>query len=113
MAGEMLQSSETATRNGIQALEMAYSGIFKCRQDVTDTRVGLNPHLGGAIGAKYDNLIRKWEDKADLILNALESMVNELNETLRVYGLQEGSSLENIDQQYAQDEEVFDALTGR
>ncbi|MFJ7078532.1 hypothetical protein [Streptomyces sp. NPDC098781] len=108
----MLQSAESATRNGIQALEMAFNGVLRCRQDVEATRMNLASGYGGADGGRFQNVVVRWEEQADIILKNLEGMVDALNETLTQHGMAQGSSNEAIDQQFAASEQVFDALVG-
>jgi early secretory antigenic target protein ESAT-6 len=109
----MLQKSEeNATRNGIQALEMAYSGVLRCRQDVEATRFSLSTAYQGSDGGAFGKLIKEWEDQADIILQNVEDMVTALNATLAEHGLQQGSSNEAINAAYGKSTQVFDALTG-
>ncbi|WP_414720698.1 hypothetical protein [Streptomyces sp.] len=107
----MRQSEENATRNGIQALQMAFNGILKSRQDVESTRHGLSSYYKGSDGAAYQELVIKWEEQADVILKNVEDMVEALNETLAEQGRQQGSANTAIQQQYNQSESVFDTLT--
>ncbi|MFD7080669.1 hypothetical protein ACFYXV_32095 [Streptomyces sp. NPDC002181] len=108
----MQQSSATSTRNGIQALEMAFTGIQKSRSDVEATRFSLSSGYQGSDGHSFQNLITAWEKQADIILKNLQDMIDALNETLTKHGLQQGSSNEAINQAYQQSEAIFDALTG-
>jgi early secretory antigenic target protein ESAT-6 len=113
MAGNgMQQSEETATRNGIQALELAFSGVLKSRQDVENTKNTLMSHYKGGDGGAFKDLVTAWEAQADVILTNLQSMIDTLNETLREQGRQQGSANEQINQQYSQSEAVFDTLVG-
>ncbi|MFE0489228.1 hypothetical protein [Streptomyces griseoaurantiacus] len=108
----MQQSEESATRNGVQALEMAYSGVLKCRQDVEATKTNLMTHYKGSDGGAFRDLVTSWEEKADIILVNVQDMIETLNQTLREHGKQQGSSNEAINQAYAQSDAVFDALAG-
>lgn len=112
MAQGMQQSQENATRNGIQALESAFSGVLRCRQDVEATRFNLSSGYKGSDGGAFGKLIESWEQQADIILRNVEDMVQALNETLTAQGKQQGSSNENINQAYSQSQGVFDTLTG-
>ncbi|MEU3516883.1 hypothetical protein ABZ770_16610 [Streptomyces sp. NPDC006654] len=108
----MRQSEESATRNGIQALEMAYSGVLRSRQDVESTRVNLSAHYQGRDGGAYQNLIKDWEAQADIILKNVQDMIDALNETLVEQGRQQGASNETIERAYQQSQAVFDTLAG-
>ncbi|MGW0855111.1 hypothetical protein [Streptomyces sp. NPDC002690] len=112
MAGNGQQSSEHATRNGIQALEMAFSGIFRSRQDVEATRHHLASGYRAEDGAAFGELIREWEGKVDTILRNLEGMIDKLNTSLSEHQKAQGSSREEINAAYKQSESVFDQLTG-
>jgi glutamate/tyrosine decarboxylase-like PLP-dependent enzyme len=70
MAGDGQQSSEQATRNGIQALESAFSGIMKARQDVDGTRAtltgdDLRARLGGPLPDRGEDPIHVLDTIAD------------------------------------------------
>ncbi|CAM5235467.1 hypothetical protein [Streptomyces fumanus] len=108
----MRQSEESATRNGIQALEMAFSGITRCAQDVESTRMTLSSHYQGADGGSFQSLVKAWEDQAAVILKNVEDMIDKLNETLRENGLQQGASNETIERTYQESQAVFDSLVG-
>ncbi|MFI0513849.1 hypothetical protein RKD19_004891 [Streptomyces canus] len=108
----MQQSQESSTRNGVQALEMAFSGIVRCRQDVENTKVNLMTHYKGSDGGAFRDLVTAWEEKADIILTNVQDMIDTLNQTLTEHGRQQGSSNEAINQAYSQSDAVFDALAG-
>ncbi|MBU6534596.1 hypothetical protein ACFUIW_08940 [Streptomyces sp. NPDC057245] len=106
--GQIAASQENATRNGINALEQAFSGIQRSRQDVENTK--MDTGLGGAVGKDYWNLLQTWDEHAENISRSLRSMIEELNETLRSSGLTEGSSRESVNQEFHRSESVFNAL---
>jgi hypothetical protein len=108
----MQQSEEHATRNGIQALEMAFSGVQRCQQDVQSTADTLATHYQGADGGKFKKLLEQWDGHVDTILINLDRMVDELNTTLTEHGLAQGSSNEAIDGEYTRSTAVFDELNG-
>ncbi|MFC4467659.1 hypothetical protein ACFPH6_24540 [Streptomyces xiangluensis] len=108
----MQQSQESSTRNGVQALEMAFSGIVRCRQDVENTKTNLMTHYKGSDGGAFRDLVTAWEEKADVILTNVQDMIDTLNQTLTEHGKQQGSSNEAINQAYSQSDAVFDALAG-
>lgn len=111
-ANGMQQSEERATRNGIQSLELAFSGVLKSRQDVEGTKNTLMSYYKGSDGGAFKDLVTAWEAQADVILRNLQEMIDTLNETLRQQGLQQGSSNEQINQAYAQSDAIFDTLVG-
>lgn len=108
----MQQSEEHATRNGIMALETAFSGVQRCQQDVQTTSDGLASHYGGKDGGKFKQLLEQWDTHVDTILINLDRMVDELNTTLTEHGLAQGSSSESIDAEYTRSTAVFDELNG-
>ncbi|MEU9386043.1 hypothetical protein AB0D38_36095 [Streptomyces sp. NPDC048279] len=108
----MRQSEEHATRNGIMALEAAFSGILKSRQDVENTRFALSSGYQGSDGQAYQKLVQEWEGQADVILRNVEDMVEALNHTLTEQGRQQGSSNEAIEAEFQQSQSVFDTLAG-
>jgi uncharacterized protein YukE len=108
----MQQSEEQATRNGVQALESAFSGILRCRQDVESTRFNLASGYKGSDGGAFGKLMESWEQQADVILRNVEDMVQALNQTLSEQGKRQGSSNEQINQAYSQSQGVFDTLAG-
>ncbi|MEU0844890.1 hypothetical protein ABZ370_36220 [Streptomyces sp. NPDC005962] len=111
MAG-MQQAEESATRNGIQALEMAFSGVQSRRQDVENTKQNMMQALQGSDGKAFQDLLNAWDEHAEIISKNLQDMINELNETLRSQGMTQGSSNEQINQQYNQSQSIFDGLMG-
>ena len=104
------QSEEGATRNGIMALQMAYSGVLTAQQHVQGTKGDLGLAYGGSDGGGFQRLLEQWDGHVDTILINLDRMVDELNETLREHGLAQGSSNEVINQQYDRSTAVFDEL---
>jgi uncharacterized protein YukE len=108
----MQQSQVSATKNGINALEQAFSGITKIRQDVEATRFNLASGYKGSDGQKFGDLVNNWEQQADVILSNLRDMVDKLNQTLTAQHQQQGSSNDQINQAYSQAQSVFDALHG-
>ncbi|MET9888563.1 hypothetical protein ABZZ20_36730 [Streptomyces sp. NPDC006430] len=112
MAGGVQQSNELATRNGVQALEMAYSGILRCRQDVDGIAGQLAASYGGTDGSKFGDLLRAWDGQANVILRNLESMVEALNMSLKQHNMTQGAADEAINQAYNQSLSAFDALRG-
>ncbi|MEU3557060.1 hypothetical protein [Streptomyces fragilis] len=111
MAG-FQQSEEQATRNGIQALESAFTGVQNCRQDVENMKFNLASGLKGSDGKAFQDLLKLWDDQAEIISRNVREMVDTLNETLRVQGLTQGSNSEAINTSYTQSQAVFDALSG-
>jgi early secretory antigenic target protein ESAT-6 len=111
MAG-FQQSEEQATRNGIQALESAFTGVQNCRQDVENMKFNLASGLKGSDGKAFQDLLKLWDDQAEIISRNVRDMVDTLNETLRVQGLTQGSNNEAINNSYTQSQSVFDALSG-
>jgi hypothetical protein len=108
----MQQSSVTATKNGINALEQAFTGITKIRQDVEATRHNLASGYKGSDGQQFGDLVNSWEQQADVILGNLSDMVDKLNHTLAAHQQQQGSSNDQINQMYSQAEAVFNTLHG-
>ncbi|MEV5810352.1 hypothetical protein [Streptomyces parvulus] len=106
------QSSESSTRNGIQALEMAYSGVQRILQDVHGTKNNLSSSYQGSDGGAYSRLLDLWDDQVVVILKNLEDMIDKLNTSLVEHGLAQGSSNEAIDQAFSASEAAFDALAG-
>ncbi|NBM15788.1 hypothetical protein [Streptomyces sp. GC420] len=111
MAG-MQQSEVRSTRNGIQALEQAFTGIQNCRRDVESMKHNLASGLKGSDGKAYQDLLKQWDDQAEVISVNVREMIDTLNETLRTQGLTQGSSNEAINQAYSGSQAVFDALKG-
>ncbi|MGX1267316.1 hypothetical protein [Streptomyces phaeoluteigriseus] len=108
----MQQSEERATRNGIMALEQAFTGVQRCQQDVQSTSHTLASNYGGVDGGKYKKLLEQWDEHVDTILINLDRMVDELNGTLREHGLVQGSTSDAIDTEYSRSTQVFDELNG-
>ncbi|MEU5834901.1 hypothetical protein ABZ820_14675 [Streptomyces diacarni] len=108
----MQRAEEQATRNGIQALEMAFSGVQSRRQDVENTKHGMISALQGSDGGAFQKLLDSWDEHAEIISKNLQDMINQLNETLRGQGLTQGSSNDAINQAYSQSQSIFDGLMG-
>jgi uncharacterized protein YukE len=106
------QSAESATKNGINALEQAFSGITNIRKDVEATRYNLAAGYKGSDGGKFGELVNSWEQQADVILVNLRDMVDKLNQTLASQHQQQGSSNDQINQMYNQATAVFNTLHG-
>lgn len=111
MAGGQ-QSSEQATRNGIQALEAAFSGILKSRQDVDNTRATLSSGYQGSDGGQFGALLAQWDEQCNTVLRNLEDMVDKLNTSLVEHGKAQGSSNDAINQAYNASQSAFDQLIG-
>ncbi|MFB8775233.1 hypothetical protein [Streptomyces broussonetiae] len=111
-AGGMQQSQAQATRNGIQALESAFTGVQNCRQDVENMKFNLASGLKGSDGKAFQDLLKLWDDQAEIISRNVRDMVDTLNETLRVQGMTQGSNNEAVNTAYHQSQAVFDALQG-
>ncbi|WP_370592914.1 hypothetical protein [Streptomyces sp. NBRC 110028] len=111
MAG-MQRSEEQGTRNGIQALEMAFSGVQSRRQDVENTKQGMMQALQGSDGGAFQKLLDSWDEHAEIISKNLQDMINQLNDTLRSKGMTQGSSNEAVNQAFSQSQTIFDNLTG-
>jgi uncharacterized protein YukE len=111
MAG-VQQSQAQATTNGVNALEMAFSGIQKCRQDVENMKFNLSSGYKGSDGGAFQDLLRRWDDQAEVISKNVRDMVDTLNDTLKQQGLQQGSNNDSVQQAYNQSESVFNALSG-
>jgi uncharacterized protein YukE len=112
MAGDGQQSNEQSTRNGIQALESAFSGIMKSRQDVDSTRATLSSGYQGSDGGAFGDLLVKWDDQANIILKNLQDMIDKLNTSLVEHNKTQGSSNEAINAAYQQSDSIFNQLTG-
>ena len=108
----MQQSEEKATRDGIMALEQAFSSIQTRQQDVRATADTLASNYGGVDGGKYKRLLEQWDGHVDTILINLDRMVDELNNTLKEHGLVQGSRNDAIDMEYSRSTQVFDELNG-
>jgi uncharacterized protein YukE len=108
----MQQSAVSATKNGINALEQAFTGITKIRQDVEATRHNLASGYKGSDGGKFGELVNSWEQQADVILRNLQDMVDRLNQTMTSQQQQQGSSNDQINRTYNQAEAVFNTLHG-
>ncbi|MFE5923234.1 hypothetical protein [Streptomyces sp. NPDC056468] len=108
----MQQSEEQATRNGIMALEQAFTSIQSRQQDVQTTGQNLATGYGGADGGKFKQLLEQWDGHVDTILINLDRMVDELNGTLKEHGLMQGSASDSIDMEYSRSTAVFDELNG-
>jgi len=106
------QSSETSTRNGIMALEQAYTGVQNSLKDVESTRFNLASNYMGSDGGRYGQLLRQWEDQVEVILKNLQDMIDKLNQSLAEHGKVQGSSNDSIDSAYSNSQAAFDALTG-
>ncbi|MFE3270744.1 hypothetical protein [Streptomyces sp. NPDC059215] len=106
------QSNEQSTRNGIQALESAFSGILKSRQDVDSTRATLSQGYQGSDGGQFGQLLQRWDEQVNVILKNLEDMIDKLNTSLVQHGKTQGSTNEAINQAFAKSDSIFHELTG-
>ncbi|GHH80308.1 hypothetical protein GCM10018793_35190 [Streptomyces sulfonofaciens] len=110
--GNIQASSEQATRNGIQALEAAFTGIMRARSDVDGTRANLSQGYQGSDGGAFGQLLQQWDEQANVILKNLEDMIDKLNTSLAEHGKQQGASNESINQAFQSSEAAFQALAG-
>ncbi|WP_399895609.1 hypothetical protein ACGH7X_39745 [Streptomyces sp. BBFR51] len=113
MAGNIRSGDEQATRNGIQALESAFNGIWRSRQDVEAMRNNLAAGYKGGDGYTYRDLIITWEGHAKSILTGLRDVIDSLNTTLTAMNENQGSSNEAINHAYQQSNNAFNQLTGK
>ncbi|MFE4453474.1 hypothetical protein [Streptomyces sp. NPDC056796] len=104
---------EQATRNGIQALESAFTGVLRSRQDVEAMRNNLSAGYKGSDGGLFQQLIADWEGQAEKILRGLREVINSLNTTLTAMNENQGSSNEAINNAYKQSNDLFNQLTGK
>lgn len=105
-------SEEAPTRNGINALETAYSAVQRILQDVEGTKNNLSSSYQGSDGGAYGRLLDQWDDQVVIILNNLEGMIDRLNTSLTEHNLAQGSGREAIDQAFSASESAFDVLSG-
>ncbi|MFF7334899.1 hypothetical protein ACIQU5_11985 [Streptomyces sp. NPDC090306] len=112
MAGDGQQSSEQSTRNGIQSLESAFSGIMKIRGDVDSTRSTLGSGYQGSDGGQYGQLLTQWDNQCNVILKNLEDVIDRLNQSLAEHQKTQGSSNDSINQAYNSAQSAFDQLVG-
>ncbi|WP_432132935.1 hypothetical protein [Streptomyces tendae] len=110
--GNLQASNEQLTRNGIQALESAFTGVLRSRQDVDNMRVALAQGYQGSDGGAFGQLLQVWDEQVNVILKNLEEMVDKLNASLAQHGKQQGSSNDAINQAFQGSEAAFHALTG-
>ncbi|MFJ8613716.1 hypothetical protein ACIRH0_42060 [Streptomyces sp. NPDC093675] len=110
--GNGQMSNEQATRNGIQALESAFTGVMRARSDVDSTRSGLAAGYGGSDGAQFGALLAQWDEQANVILKNLEDMITALNQSLQEHHLAQGSSNEAINNAFSKAESVFHTMSG-
>ncbi|KUM85001.1 WXG100 family type VII secretion target [Streptomyces pseudovenezuelae] len=106
------QSEEQATRNGVTALEQAFSGVQRCRQDVDSMKNTLSSGYAGSDGGAFQQLLERWDQQAEIISVNLNSMIDTLNETLRAKGLQQGAAVQSIQEAYDRSEAIFNELAG-
>ncbi|MFE3885912.1 hypothetical protein ACFXPQ_23905 [Streptomyces lydicus] len=108
--GQLAQQQEQATRNGINALEQAFTGVQRSRQELENTKNDVG--LGGDVGGSFRSLLDKWDEQAQIIEKNLRDMVNELNTTLQQSGLTRGSANDDVNQAYQKADAVFETLAG-
>ncbi|WP_328385414.1 hypothetical protein OHS81_15875 [Streptomyces sp. NBC_00400] len=108
--GQMAQQQEQATRNGINALEQAFTGVQRSRQELENTKN--DSGLQGQVGGSFNTLLQQWDDQAEIISKNLKEMIDELNTTLRNSGLTIGSSDEAVNQEFTRSQSVFNSLAG-
>ncbi|MFJ3672573.1 hypothetical protein ACIPSE_39555 [Streptomyces sp. NPDC090106] len=113
MAGNLRSGDEQATRNGIQALESAFNGVLRSRQDVEAMRHNLSSGFKGGDGGAFQGLVAEWEGHANSILRGMRDMINSLNDTLKAMNENQGSSNEAINQAYKESNDLFNTLTGK
>lgn len=108
----MRQAEEQATRNGISALQEAFTEIEQHQQAVQSSAVDLANNYQGSDGGKFRNLMEAWDTHVDTILVNLDHMIDELNQSLTDQGLLQGSANDEIDQASSRSNAVFDELNG-
>ncbi|WP_244373824.1 hypothetical protein [Streptomyces griseorubiginosus] len=106
------QSSVASTRNGIMALESAYSSILRSLQDVESTKDHVAATYKGTDGYTYKTLLDQWDDQVKIILTNLSDMIDKLNQSLTAHQQTQGSAHDDIDQAYSASEAAFEALAG-
>ncbi|MFE1246557.1 hypothetical protein [Streptomyces sp. NPDC058735] len=106
------QSLASATQNGVTALEMAFTGVQKSRQDVENMKHNLSSGYAGSDGGAFQKLLDRWDAQAEIISGNLRDMITTLEETMRAQGIQQATANESIQQAYNRSEEIFNALAG-
>lgn len=106
------RSEVSATQNGIQSLEMAFTSVQTRRQDLENTKANLATSHQGSDGQEYQKLLTQWDEQAEVISRNLRDVINAMNETLREQGIAQGSANDSINQAYGKSQSVFDALSG-
>ena len=112
MAGPQQTSQVQKTQNGVTALESAFTGVQTARQDVENMKHNLSQGYAGSDGGRFQKLLDRWDEQAEIISGNLRSMIETLNETLRAQGIQQGSANDAIQQAYDRSDAIFNALAG-
>ncbi|WP_455356642.1 hypothetical protein [Streptomyces sp. SYSU K217416] len=112
MAGTGQQSLASATQNGVTALEMAFTGIQNCRQDVENMKHNLSSGYAGSDGGAFQKLLDRWDAQAEIISKNVRDMTTTLEETMRAQGIQQTTANESIQQASNRADEIFNSLAG-
>lgn len=105
-------SEEAATRRGIAALEEAQSSVSASQESVEANRQDLTGAYQGVDGAKFSQLLEKWNENVNVIQNNLHTMIAELQNSMEGQQATQHSSVDDINTQTSRSDNVFDELNG-
>ena len=105
-------SEEAATRQGIAALEEAQSSVSTAQESVEADRQDLTAVYRGVDGAKFSELLEKWNNNVNIIQKNLTTMIAELQNSMEGQQATQSQSVDGINTQSSQSDNVFDELSG-
>ncbi|MFF2210624.1 BAR domain-containing protein [Streptomyces antibioticus] len=113
MTTPLQQSSAASTTAGINALTMAHQGILRCKSDVDTTagNLAVAYSANSADGREFQNLLKQWDDQAQIILNKLQGLIDRLNLTLQTHNTTQSNLTDMIRSSTSASDAAYNQLT--
>ncbi|MFJ2261091.1 hypothetical protein ACIOKD_22565 [Streptomyces sp. NPDC087844] len=113
MATPLQQSSRASTQLGINALTTAHQAIQRCKTDVDTTAGALATSYSAASedGREFQKLLRQWDEQAQIILNKLQGLIDNLNQTMHSQTGTQSKNTEMVRTSQNASDSVFNQLS--
>ncbi|MEU1518968.1 hypothetical protein ABZ490_43695 [Streptomyces sp. NPDC005811] len=113
MATPMQQSSTASTTMGINALTTAHQAIQRSKSDVDTTAGNLAVAYSASSqdGREFQNVLRQWDEQAEIILKKLQDLINKLTTTLQTHNTTQTNVTDMIRSSASTSDAAFNQLT--
>ncbi|MGC4983040.1 hypothetical protein ACLQ18_20795 [Streptomyces sp. DT193] len=114
MSTPIQQSSQSSTLLGINALTSAHTGIQRCKTDVDTTAGGLATSYSSSSedGHEFQKLLQQWDAQAQIILNKLQGLINNLSTTMRHHNATQSANTDMVRTSQSTSDSAYSQLAG-